>query len=73
MKFFCLLTRNTYFNEHYLVAAPASTEQKHQLEKHCIQTKTPLTSAKNTQLHSLYSYHQITMISQLIEKKTPVF
>ena len=26
---FYLLSRNTYFNEHYLVAAPASTEQKH--------------------------------------------
>ena len=33
---FCLLSRNTYFNKHYLVAAPASTEQKHALDKHCI-------------------------------------
>ena len=35
---FYLLSRNTYFNEHYLVAAPASTEQRHALGKHCIQT-----------------------------------
>ena len=45
---FCLLSRNTYFNEHYLVAAPASTEQKHALSKVYIQTKRPLQPAKNT-------------------------
>ena len=43
---FCLRSRNTYFNEHYLVTAPASTEQKHPLSEHCIQTKTPLPPAK---------------------------
>ena len=50
---FCLLSRNIYFNEHYLVTAPVSTEQKHALGKHCIQTKTPLPPAKNRQIHSL--------------------
>ena len=50
---FCLLSRNTYFNEHHIVATSVSTEQKHALGRHCIQTKTPLPPAKNTQLHSL--------------------
>ena len=74
MKFFAYFQETpTYFNEHYLVAAPASTEQKHQLWNHGIQAKTPLPPAKNTQLHSLDSYHQMTMISQLIGKQTPMF
>ena len=54
LKFFAYVqSRNKYFNEHYLVNAPASTEQKHVLGKHCIQTQTPLPPAENTQLHSL--------------------
>ena len=51
---FCLSWRNTYFDEHYLVTAPASTEQKHALGKHCIQTKTPLPPAKTTNYIALF-------------------
>ena len=54
LKFFFTYfqSRNTYFNEHFLVDVPASTKQKHALGKHFIQTKTPLPPDKNTQLHS---------------------
>ena len=51
---FCLRWRNTYFNEHYLVTAPASIKQKYALGKHCIQTKTPLPPAKTPNYIALF-------------------
>ena len=53
-KRFCPLSGNTYFNEYYLVAAPASTEQKHGVGKHCIQTKTSLPPAKTHNCIALF-------------------
>ena len=70
---FCLLSRNTYFNEHYLVASPAPTEQKQALGKHCIQRETPLPPGKNTQLHSLIYITRWLWYHSLSKRKRQCF
>ena len=54
IEVFCLLSRNTYLNEHYLVAVPASNEEKHALDKHCIQTNTLLPPTKTPNYIALF-------------------
>ena len=51
---FCLLSTNTYLNEHYLVAVPASTEENHALGKYWIQTNTFLPPAKTPNYIALF-------------------
>ena len=61
---FRLLSRNIYLNEHYLVAVPASTEKKHALGKHCVQTNTTLPPPKTPNYIVLFispDYYYITV------------